>query len=158
MSFRVSQISLFSTYVQKRTRRANNAQNGSASRTQRTQGRNIPFGGTPHSDECLDITVAISNCFVGLEVFRVFPSQGYFMPWHDGTGIWHISRAFRFLARAPSNKTTHPLRGEMCQWRSGIRKIVLNAFGVLVGLGVLAISECTFDVLRSLRAVGRVGK
>ncbi len=36
--FRVSQIALFWKYLQKRTRRANIAQNASASRTQRTQG------------------------------------------------------------------------------------------------------------------------
>ena len=41
---------LFLKNIEKRTRRANNSQNLPASRTQRTQGRNIPFGGTPHSD------------------------------------------------------------------------------------------------------------
>ncbi len=38
VSFRVSQMALFWKYLQKRTRRANIAQNASASRTQRTQG------------------------------------------------------------------------------------------------------------------------
>ena len=50
VSFRVSQMALFWKYLQKRTRRANIAENESASRTQRTQGWNIPCGDTPHSD------------------------------------------------------------------------------------------------------------
>ena len=48
--FRVSQMLLFHKNVEKRTRRTNNSQNLPASQTKRTQGRNIPFGGTPHSD------------------------------------------------------------------------------------------------------------
>ena len=42
---------LFLKNIEKRTQHANNSQDLPASRTKRTQGRNIPFGGTPHSDK-----------------------------------------------------------------------------------------------------------
>ncbi len=50
VSFRVSQMLLFPQNSERRTRRhANNSQNQPISWSKRTQGRNIPFRGIPHS-------------------------------------------------------------------------------------------------------------
>ena len=49
----VSRSSILKLRATRTHRNANNSQNLPASRTQRTQGRNIPFGGTPRSDNHL---------------------------------------------------------------------------------------------------------
>ena len=88
------EIILFCKNTERRTRRyVNNSRNLPTSRTQRTQGRNIPFGGTPHSDEQKTAHLCFLMSWALLELSRGSLGALFELSWRS----LGLSRAFRVV-------------------------------------------------------------